>query len=305
MRLMLRSRVFLAAGQVASRLPHFRGRNRAVLSLIPALGLGGEHIFVDAQLHEPVAYRARLDMHSWLQRLAFVNGGYEAATVRLLSRLLDASPGYLLDVGANIGLISIPAALLTGRRVWALEAVPDNVTALRGNIAMNAIQDSITVVATAVGDVPGKFEIQVEGDLKTGEGTGTASIMAAGSTHPCVRIPIEVTTIDKLHAEGTLPDGCGVIKIDIDGYDLKALIGGRNFLGQSRPVVFGEFQAICQGWHGQTIEDVQKFAAGLGYELWPMAAKGQFTRDIDVHTFKQDALLVPSERVEQLRDLLA
>lgn len=299
---MLRSSLFIAAGRIASRLPHFRGRNRAVLSLLPALGLKDRHLHVDAKLGEPTPYLARLDMHSWLQRLAFVDGGYEPQTARLLVQLLQAAPGYLLDVGANVGLISIPAALLARRRVVAIEAIADNVDALRRNIALNDAGDLVDVIPTAIGDIAGKVDIQVEGNLKKGQGTGTANILAAGSNYECERIQIDVTTLDNLVAQGRIAPACGVVKIDTDGYDLKVLQGGRSFIQSCRPVIFGEFSAHCLKWHGQTIEDVRAFAAELGYRVWAAAGHDPITfrASFDNEKFSQDLLLVPSERAAAL-----
>jgi FkbM family methyltransferase len=295
---MLRSTLFVAARHFAARLPRFRGRNRAVLSLLPALGLKGRHIVVDATLTEPTTYRARLDMHSWLQRMAFVNDGYEAETVRMLLRLLGASPGYLLDVGANIGLIAIPAALLSRQHVVAIEAVPDNVAAFRHNMALNRAEDLIDLVPTATGDVAGRVDIQVEGNLKHGEGSGTANILALGSTYECERIQIEVTTIDDLLSSGRIGADCGVMKIDTDGYDLKVLYGARSLLGRCRPVIFGEFAAGCLAWHGQTVDDVQRFATDMDYEVWAATEHDtrRFSRSFDSASFQQDLLLVPSEK---------
>lgn len=77
----LASALFLSVGRIASHLPKFRGKNGAFLRLFDALGLRSHHVIVDAVLQAPTEYRVRLDLHSWLQRLAFVSGEYEAGTV--------------------------------------------------------------------------------------------------------------------------------------------------------------------------------------------------------------------------------
>jgi hypothetical protein len=104
-----RQRLFTAFGRYAHRLPKVRGRNRVFLELFKILGLANHHTYITADLPSPVPYRVRLDLHSWLQRIAFLAGEYEADTTRHLIRLHQLSgPGYFLDVGANIGLISVP-----------------------------------------------------------------------------------------------------------------------------------------------------------------------------------------------------
>jgi FkbM family methyltransferase len=257
-------RAFLAAGRFSAALPPFRGKARAVLALYKVLGLTGRHVRVQARMRRPARFEVELDLHAWLQRLAFVTGGYEAGTVELLLALHGNSDGYLLDVGANVGFIAIPFALRSKARVVAVEAVPDNVAVLRRNVAANSLDSAITIVPLALGTAPGRVQIQVEGDLHAGDGTGTANILPDGSTYDCVRQEIEVTTLDLLD----LPPRCAVIKLDTDGYDLKVLQGGVQFLARERPLIFGEFSAHCLAWHGQTVADVVAFARAQRYDVY-------------------------------------
>ena len=172
------------------------------------------------------------------------------------------------------------------------------------NVALNHAERLVSVVEIALGESPGTVDIQVEGDLKQGEGTGTANILPVGSTldpngtYECVRIPLQVSTLDALLESDLLAPSCSVMKIDTDGYDLKVLQGGGRFLKTSRPAIFGEFSAHCLRWHGQGIDDVVQFATSMNYMVWQRldSTTWQFTRDLTPDTFVQDLLLVPSER---------
>lgn len=299
-----RERLFLAVSRVSAKLPAFRGRTRIFLELYKLLGLERRAVAVRTRLREPVPFEAELDLQSWLQRVAFLTGGYEADTVRFLADLYarGGGSGYLLDVGANIGLIAIPFAKLTGR-VIAVEAVPDNVRALGRNVALN--DAAVAVLPVALGEERKTAFIQVEGDLRAGQGSGTANILPTDSSYECVRQEIRVEMLDALAAAGEIPAGCAVMKIDTDGYDLKVLQGGKDFLRRERPVIFGEFMEHCLHWHGQSVTDVMAFAADLQYEVWRRVEPGwRFTRDVDPRTFQQDLLLVPAERLPSFASLL-
>jgi FkbM family methyltransferase len=290
----VRTELFIAAGRLAARLPRVRGKTRLLLLLYRALGLETRHIRVEARLRRPVPFDAELDLHAWLQRIAFLTGGYEHETVEYLVGLhrRDGRGGYLLDVGANIGLIAIPFAKVTGKPVFAVEAVPDNVAVLRRNVERNGLHDAITIMPFALGDQPGVAQIQVEGDLRPGEGTGTGNILPPESTWG-VRQPVEVQRLD----DAGLPPGCSVIKIDTDGYDLKVLQGGTRFLERERPLIFGEFSAHCMGWHGQTIDDIVAFAERLHYRTLCRVEPGWAFRPYERGmTFVQDLLLLPEEQ---------
>ena len=301
-----RERLFLTVGAGVAALPRFRGKARAALLLHRALGLTGRRTLVEAQLRRPVRYRAQLDLGSWLQRLAFVTGEYESDTVTFLLRLREevGTDGYVLDIGANIGLIAVPATLLMrtcsrGVRpsVVAIEAVRDNAAALRGNIARNRLETECLAIESAVGDEERAVEIQVEGDLREGQGSGTANIVADDSDYVCERIPLQLTTLDALAATSALPAGCSVVKIDTDGYDLKVLQGGKGFIGTERPVIFGEFLAHCMRWHHQGLADVVSHCDGLGYAVWQRLPGGwSFSPGVNERVYEQDLLLVPREK---------
>lgn len=300
--------VFILAAGLCRKLPAFRGRNRLFLMLYKILGLKNKHIHVNAQLESPVSFRANLDLHSWLQRLAFLTGSYESDAVTFLHRLHSSqdSRGCMLDIGANIGLISIPFALMSQSqmqnkiKVISVEAVPDNLKALTENITLNSLQSSIKVIGTALGDTSKTIEIQVEGDLASGEGTGTANILPDGSDFRCVRQKLELKTMDSLLDIGELPEDCSVVKIDTDGYDLKIFQGGVRFLHQNRPVIFGEFATHCMSWHKQSIRDVVDFASQNNYLVYQrVSGSWKFSTLIKPDIFQQDLLLVPIENKEK------
>jgi len=240
-----------------------------------------------------------LDLHSWLQRLAFVAGRYEDETTRFLlqTHRSRGRDGYVLDIGANVGLVAVPLALILGGRsprVVAIEAVPDNIRALQENVALNELQSAVLVLGTALGEIRKTADIQVEGDLAAGAGSGTANLLPDGSTYECERQQITVETLDDLWDAGDVPHGCTVIKLDTDGYDLNVLRGARKFLMAERPVIFGEFSAHCLRWHGQSISDVLAFAEEVGYRVSARVGDTwSFTATFDPTTVAQDLLLVP------------
>jgi len=305
--------VFLRFARAYRRLPHFRGKVRALLALYRAFGLQGRHIVLETDLWRPARYRARLDLHSWLERVAFFSGGYEEETVRFLMRLLPDG-GYLLDVGANVGLITVPFLALSKRslgaggakdlapKVVAVEAVRANWMTLVHNIRLNGFELDARALCVALGDSHRTVEIQVEGNLKEGEGTGTANIIAADSTYQCERIPLSLTTVDRLLDSGDLPRNCGVVKLDTDGFDFFVLKGAETLLREVRPVIFGEFAAHCLAWHHHDVQQVSAFAAERGYVTWRRVSPDgwRFAPLRDSESYVQDLLLVPKEQLERV-----
>ncbi len=284
-------------------LPNFRGKVRAGLSLYNLLGLQRHHIVVETTLRHPTRYRVRLDLHSMLERVAYLYSGYEHETVMFLARCYTGN-GYFLDIGANIGTITIPfvkmSATKTGTMPVALcvEAIRANCKALAHNVRVNDLDSAVDIVCCGLGDRATEVEIQVEGNLKDGEGTGTANVLADHSVHPCERIQLKTTTVNRLIACGDIPGDCELMKIDVDGYDLKVLQGGTVLLEKPRPVIFGEFSRHCLGWHDQTPEEVAEFVKAYGYGTWVRGEKSwNFAPFGRTRKADSDLLLIPEERV--------
>jgi len=304
----IQTQILLRIAGAVRWLPNFRGKVRGLMALYRILGLENSHVKISTALHHPSYFRINLDLFCNHERMAFFMDRYEPGTVEFLWRLCPEDRSFI-DVGANIGLIGIPFTVLRQARsakdsalplTYCIEAVESNYTALKANLSLNSLETQIQIIETAVGEREKDVELQVEKNQKSGEGTGTANILAEHSKYECERIRLHVTTIDHLVAEQKLPRDCGLIKLDTDGYDLLALMGAQTLLEEARPIIFGEFMAHCLNWHGQTIHDVQTYLESLNYRVYIRSDKWRFNRLTEHSTFVQDALCVPVEQVERL-----
>jgi FkbM family methyltransferase len=285
-------------------LPNFRGKIRIAKELKRLLGLDNRHILETVVLNNP-AFSATLDLHSWQEFLAFFDGGYEIETVQFLARCYDKD-GAFIDVGANVGLISLPFANIVDPSnsrvspfVFCIEAIKSNYEALLHNIKLNKRQNAIIAIGKGAGEREKTVEIQVEGNLKDGGGTGTANILAEGTNHPCERIPLTITTLDALRDSGEIADRCSLMKIDVDGYDFFVLQGAKKMLSFSRPIIFGEFSSHCLAWHGHSHDDVARYIEQFDYEVFSKKGNWQFT-PMRKNKVDQDLLLIPKEKLEKL-----
>jgi FkbM family methyltransferase len=137
-------------------------------------------------------------------------------TVRFLSQLIR--PGMtILEVGANIGIFTLPLARFVrpGGKVIAFEPQRIIYQMLCGNIALNAI-DNIIAHNSAVGCATGSITVPPVEYAQPGNFGGVSMATAgAGEIVPLV-------TIDSL----ALPE-CDFIKIDVEGMELDVLEGAR------------------------------------------------------------------------------
>lgn len=305
MSLALRARAFLLLADALRALPAVRGKVRLGLSAYRRLGLEGQQIGVERPLfREGLPFL--LNLASAHERMALLMNGYEDEVADFLAGLY--SGGYILDIGANIGLVAIPLALRTegaraGRRghLVAFEAMPSNYTALRANTLRNGLEDRITSHCLGLGAGSARTFIEIEGG--DGSRTGTANMLPphlAGRGQQ-----IEIVSLDALRSTARLPKPVTLVKLDTDGYDLEILKGARTLLAEDRPLLFAELNAVCLGWHGQTLGDAVHFLDAHGYETWPCSSRRpmRFRAYRPDDAYQMDCLLVPRERASELQRL--
>lgn len=130
------------------------------------------------------------------------------------------------DVGANVGLYSIPAARAAGTegRVVAFEPIPRNVAYLRRHVELNGLSQ-VTIVEAAVVEQSGTVA------LMPGDSPSEARVCVGGPW--LVR---GVSLDDWQRSTGAaLP---ALVKIDVEGAEDRVLAGAAGVLGRARPALF-------------------------------------------------------------------
>jgi FkbM family methyltransferase len=175
-------------------------------------------------------------------------GTYEPQLQAAIQELV--LPGQIVyDIGANIGFMTLLFAQCvesTGH-VYAFEALPANLQRLRDNIALNAVDDRVTIISAAVNDRSNSTKFYI------GPSPGTGKLVkSAGRSTITYRESIEVEGIsidDFIYQSGNpAPD---ILKIDIEGGEVLALPGMSRMLHEKRPVVMIELhgqEAARVGW---------------------------------------------------------
>jgi FkbM family methyltransferase len=164
-------------------------------------------------------------------------GAYEPELQASLRELVH--PGAIAyDIGANIGYISLMLVRRLGPdgRVFAFEALPDNVARLRENLALNGLEQRVTVIPGAVVEHPGavSFLVGPSGGMGKAEGSaGRQEIAYPG------KITVEGISLDEfVYHQGNPPPQ--VVKMDIEGGETLALPGMKRLLKDEHPLMLLE-----------------------------------------------------------------
>ena len=139
----------------------------------------------------------------------------------------------VLDVGAHIGLVSLPISglLAPGGRLYAFEPATANHRLLAEHLALNGI-DNVEVIDALVG----AEDSSAVPFYEQREATGVNSVVGGGSRSGFERTRRRQVSLDSFcHARRLSPE---VIKIDVEGAEMAVLEGGREVIGRCRPVIF-------------------------------------------------------------------
>ena len=176
-------------------------------------------------------------------------GDHESNLEPVLRGLLGS--GAFLDVGAHVGHWAVRLAAQAGT-VIAVEASPGTAAVLRVNIALNALEDVITVLEAAAWDS--------RAELRLGNPVDTRVRSACTRTVPGgIGAPVQGLPLDDLLDPGL---GISLVKLDVEGADLHALRGMAAMLARCRPVLFIERH---DSYGCYAIGEMHELLGALGY----------------------------------------
>lgn len=198
---------------------------------------------------------------------------------------------FILDIGANTGTFSFFAKGVNGSAVvHAFEPLARVAERIRRNVAVSGLD--VDVYECAVSLECGDAELYDPG----GDNAYSASLDAEFLPGMKEVVKVPVVSIDAhAAAVGLSPD---LIKIDVEGVEVDVLLGARNVLSQSRPIVVCEWLLDSAGH-----QEVQCMLVDLGYVF----LKPESLEELDVlqagrKSGLHNVVMCPREKVNQLKE---
>jgi FkbM family methyltransferase len=220
-----------------------------------------------------------------IYRVTYVSGLYEPNSL-IVARELLPEGGVFVDVGASVGLFSLLGARKVGPsgRVFSFEPSVRDFKRLAEHLELNRL-DNVKATRLAIADSIGSATLTIASEAHSGHNTigsafGHQGIEAIGAER------VRTTTLDHFldcHQVNRLD----LVKLDIEGSELKALSGMRGALERLRPsLMFEVFEAALE-INGASVDALEAILKEYRYSLW----------DIDGAT----ARLIPLSRLSVSR----
>ncbi len=223
----------------------------------------------------------------------FVFSNFKIQTLKLdqnekdFFHFLDILPadGHLLDVGANIGIMTFYMSRFTSGQVLSVEPEPTNLKVLKSICTFHRL-NNVEVVGHAVGAENGalKMILPVVGKVRK-QGLSHVKDEQITSFNEGNEFEVEVLKIDELPfvTKHTIAG----IKLDVENYEYRALLGARALIQRDRPIVYTEL------WDNQNRRDCFDLMRSMGYDVkvWNGTALCAFEAD-QHHT--QNFFFMPS-----------
>ena len=252
--------ILKANAQLLQRIVGIEEKQEELLNIIhelgarlenPAAGSQSEFSFVSLFLPNGKEYELSVDEENPdVFHQAVASGGTSDTNWRFIINWIRAGDVFF-DVGANIGTISIPAAL-SGATVHSFELLTSNVQHLLRSTERNATRN-MSLVLGAVSDkhVP----------------AGVGGSSAWGTVVPISTLSVAAVVLD-VYADSRGLETVDFMKIDVEGSELAALRGSVEIIKKFSPDIVIEGNVVTSANAGYSYKEILAFLADHGYEIF-------------------------------------
>ena len=192
-----------------------------------------------------------------LERELFNFGTYEEGTLRVMKHLLDNCDTFV-DVGANIGLMSLHAAKILSDRgsVLSFEPLQSTFSILKKNIEINGFEN-IEAINIAIGSEGGSLNIYEN----LCSSRGSSSLIKPDQEE--LSHKISVMRLDEYISNNESKYSIGCIKVDVEGWELEVLKGAHGLLSSRKaPICIVECSSL-HPMHGGGVKEIYTFLRGI------------------------------------------
>ena len=182
------------------------------------------------------------------------------------NKLINLAKGkkIVFDIGAHIGLCSMPISRVLNESgiCYAFEPAKGNMKFLKQHLRMNRI-NNVRVIENLVGDE--RLERVEFYEMNGDSGMNTISRVKKGEIEYKEIFKSQITIDGFVKESGFVPE---LIKIDVEGAEIKVLSGGEKVLRNNHPEIILSVHPKHIKDLGYTLEYLRKTISNLGYKIY-------------------------------------
>ena len=207
-------------------------------------------------------------------RSLFVKGIYDPNLIVVINALLPAK-GVFLDIGSNMGYCSLLMSKAVGEdgKVFAIEPSERDFLRLVDNVNLNRLSN-VNVYRLAVSDKIGKVSISIAPEERSALNTLGTEFSNKGIEKVQTE-EVDSVTLDAFVEEEEL-SRIDVIKMDIEGSELKALNGAKDTIEQYRPALIVGINENSLNASNASVEEIEETLKKLRYKMYYLIEKPFF-----------------------------
>jgi FkbM family methyltransferase len=244
---------------------HIRKLALVVLDTISSPGLSKRYEHLDHWIRKKRSARIvtarrngivyRLDLKQLIDDKIYYDGCFERYTVDVFSKVVKAGMT-VFDIGANIGAHTFNLAQLVGENgeVYAFEPTAWAFQRLVANIELNTEIKNVTAMNIALGNKNQKCQ---EYDFRAQWRQDGEWVMNEAGV-------ADFLTLDQFCRSNGVGK-VGVIKLDVDGYETKILMGAVEVLSRDNPILIVEMSDFYQKLVNNSLDELVSVLDELGY----------------------------------------
>lgn len=213
-------------------------------------------------------------------------------TLALIRYLRELESPVFVDIGANIGLISLNVlASIPRARIFAFEPGKTQFEHLSRTIKSNGLEGRLTGYNVGLSRENGWETFYIHG-AKDSSGDGFNDTGRAGDAQ---QIQVQVTKLDTWWENQGEPE-INVLKVDTEGAEMMVFEGCTRILSELKPVILFEVHPANLASYPYQADDVIGYLTGFGYQVSTLS--GKLVSDVNlssVLTLNNDLIAVPSD----------
>ncbi|HEY1528289.1 MAG TPA: FkbM family methyltransferase [Candidatus Angelobacter sp.] len=161
----------------------------------------------------------------------------------------------VFDIGANFGFYSLLFAHKLNCQVHAFEPGAQMFKRLQGNVSLNHLNHSVNAVPIGLSCVQEQAYLSTEPS-----NSGASFIGQSGQS-------VQLDTLDNYCSKNSI-NHVDFMKIDVEGYEMRVLRGGKNMIAAFKPLLLIEINYDALARAGSLAVELESALRDIGYSLF-------------------------------------